>query len=69
MESLTLDVKGMTCMGCVNSVKRVLQDLPGVQAVDVTLESGQVRLVYDAGQVEPARFKSAIEDAGFDVVS
>jgi len=28
METITLDVTGMTCMGCVASVKRVLTPIP-----------------------------------------
>ncbi|MDP2784802.1 MAG: heavy metal-associated domain-containing protein, partial [Sulfurimicrobium sp.] len=47
MEKITLTVKGMTCMGCVRSVKNVLEPIPGVTGVDVTLENGQVTIDYD----------------------
>ncbi len=67
MEMITLDVTGMTCMGCVASVKRVLTALSGVSQVDVVLETGKVTVSYDAGQVQTAQFKQAIQDAGFQV--
>jgi copper chaperone len=67
MTDLTLPITGMTCGGCVRSVTAVLQALPGVDSVNVTLEPGQAQLQYDAAQVTPAQIQSAIEDAGFDI--
>jgi len=68
MEQVTLTVKGMTCMGCVGSVKRVLEPIPGVAAVDITLADGLVTVTYDAAKATPDAFKTAIQDAGYDVV-
>ncbi len=67
METVTLKVTGMTCMGCVNSVQRVLQGINGVKTVDVSLDKAQATLQYDAGVANPAQFKAAIEDAGYEV--
>ena len=69
METITLDVKGMTCMGCVASVKRVLNPIAGVSQVDVVLETGKVSVSYDAAQAQPAQFKEAIQDAGYQVIA
>jgi copper chaperone len=67
MESTTrLKVKGMTCSGCVASVKRVLEGLPGVKAADVSLAEGSATVRYDAGTANAAQFKQAIEDAGYE---
>jgi len=68
MEKLVLDVKGMTCGGCVNSVKRVVGAIGGVSQVDVVLETGKVSVSYDATQAKPEQFKTAIHDAGYEVV-
>lgn len=67
METVTLKVKGMTCMGCTASVKRVLQGIDGVKAVDVSLEPGQATLQYDSAVTTPDRFKAAVEEAGYEV--
>ena len=48
METEVIKVKGMTCMGCVNSVKSVLEKIPGVDSADVSLEQKQVTIQYDA---------------------
>ena len=68
MEKITLIVKGMTCMGCVKSVKNVLEPIPGVAGVDISLDNGQVAIRYDATQAGIDQFKSAIQDAGYEVV-
>ena len=68
MEKITLTVKGMTCMGCVRSVKNVLEPIPGVAGVDVTLENGQVTIDYDPAKSGVDQFTHAINDAGYEVV-
>ena len=67
MNEITLSVTGMTCGGCVNSVKRVLAALPGVQSVEVTLAPGAARVTYDAARIDRAALVQAIVDAGFGV--
>jgi copper chaperone len=61
----TLKVSGMTCGGCVASVKKALADLAGGAPVKVDLATGQVEI---ADNIDKARAIAAIEDAGYDVV-
>ena len=68
MKELTIGVGGMTCQGCVKSVTNVLRALPGVENVEVSLEAGQARIVYDPARVDEGQFRSAVEGAGFDAV-
>lgn len=68
METVILKVEGMSCGGCVKSVKDVLEKIAGVAAVEVTLDKGEVAVSFDPATAGVAQFKSAIEDVGFDVV-
>ncbi len=68
MKRLVVGVAGMSCQGCVNNVTSVLQALPGVSEVKVSLEEAKADITYDPQLVKPTQFKAAIEDAGFDVV-
>ncbi len=61
----TLKVSGMTCGGCVASVKKALSDLAGGTPVQVDLATGKVEF---ADSIDKARAIAAIEDAGYDVV-
>lgn len=67
METVTLSVKGMSCMGCVKSVKKVLEPIAGVQGVEVSLEDARATIRYEPGQAVPEQFKAAIRDAGYEV--
>ena len=69
MENITLTVKGMTCMGCVRSVKAVLEPMAGVAKVDITLDGGLVAIAFDPAQVQAAQLKAAINDAGYEVAA
>jgi copper chaperone len=60
----TLKVTGMTCGGCVSSVKRALADLAAGTTIEVDLAKGEVSL---ADSVDKKRAIAAIEDAGYDV--
>ena len=68
METIQLNIRGMTCNGCVNSVKNVLQKPPGVTGVEVSLEKNRATVTYDPAQANTAQLKAAVEDAGYDVV-
>ncbi|MCX2561055.1 heavy-metal-associated domain-containing protein [Acetobacter farinalis] len=60
-------VEGMTCEGCVSSIKRALAAVDGVEAVDVTLATGDVKIVYDPARAGISSLQNAILGAGFDV--
>jgi copper chaperone len=67
MENTVIKVGGMTCQGCVRSVTRVLEAVPGVSKVDVSLDKGEAALSYDPAKTGMPQFKQAVEDAGFEV--
>lgn len=68
MQEIDFKVAGMTCQGCVRSVRNVLQTLPGVAEVDVSLEDARARVRYDESKVGPQQFKEVVEGAGYGVV-
>lgn len=67
MTQQVLKVDGMTCGGCANGVKNALLAVAGVQDVKVDLTSKDV-IVEFQGEAQPAAWKQAVEDAGFDVI-
>ena len=68
MQTTIVKINGMTCMGCVRSVKNVLEKISGVSGADVSLENEQVTIQYDAEQANVNHFKEAIMGAGFEVI-
>lgn len=69
METIAFNVQGMTCGGCVASVTRVLKAVSGVADVAVTLQPGAAKVTFDAARTSPDALRTAVQDAGFDVVA
>jgi copper chaperone len=59
-------VTGMTCEHCVSSITEEVQEIPGVERVDVVLETGDLTLT-SAGPVDDAAVKAAVEEAGYQL--
>ncbi len=57
-------VVGMTCGHCVTSVTEELNELPGVESVDVVLASGQVTVVSEA-PLSHDDIAAAVTEAGY----
>ena len=66
MATVTLNIDGMTCGGCVKSVTKVLNDLDGVRSATVSLENKNAQVEFDEGKIQMAQLVEAVEDAGFD---
>jgi copper chaperone len=64
MERITISISGMSCGGCVNSVRNALARLPGVEVEQV--EVGTTVVSYDSDVTTPEAIHSAIVKAGFE---
>ena len=67
MNTLILTVTGMSCMGCVNSVKNLVGALPGIASVEIDLASGRVEVKHDPALADTASIRAAIEDGGYGI--
>jgi copper chaperone len=68
MTTSTYTVSGMTCAHCVSAVTSELNQLPGVDGVEVDLGGGTVTVTSRA-PLDPAAVAAAVEEAGYEVVS
>lgn len=66
MQTITLNIQGMTCGGCVSSVSNILNKHQGVQQAEVDLASAQAKIAFDPEQTTVESLIEAVEDAGFD---
>ena len=65
-QTATYTVSGMTCGHCVASVTEEVQEVAGVEQVDVTLETGTLT-VTSSQPVDDAAVKAAVEEAGYQL--
>lgn len=66
-ETIDLNVAGMTCGGCEQSIARALSLLDEVESVEADFTTGRVHVTTTA-PVERASLEAAVEDAGYDVL-
>jgi len=65
--SVCLNVAGISCQHCVNSINQAVKSLTGVDRVEVNFPGRQVTVEYDPGQVALRAIIAAIEDQGYEV--
>lgn len=63
MTHISIQIDGMSCGGCVNSVRSALARIPGVQVDQVKV--GIATVAYDPAMTDPEQLRVAIEKAGF----
>ncbi|MGA2450047.1 MAG: heavy metal-associated domain-containing protein [Polyangiaceae bacterium] len=63
VKTITLDIGGMSCDGCVRSVRGVLSRLPGISQLEVDV--GSAKLTLDDSKSSEDDVTRALDRAGF----
>jgi len=64
-QTVTLNVKGMTCASCPYIVKQTLAQVDGVKDVDVSFRKKIATVTYDDQMCSAAKLASAVTEMGF----
>ncbi|MCK5241472.1 permease [bacterium] len=64
-ESISLEVKGMTCNNCVSHVRQALEKLPNIASVDINLATGQTTI--HGQNLDSTALIQTIESEGYEV--
>jgi copper chaperone CopZ len=62
MMNTKLKVTGMTCMHCAGAVKKALEEVPGVDSAEVSLEQAEALV---NGNADVAAMVAAVKEAGY----
>ncbi|MEK6816660.1 MAG: heavy-metal-associated domain-containing protein [Nanoarchaeota archaeon] len=68
MKNVLYNVKGMHCKSCEMLIKDSLEEMDGVQNVDVSHEKGYVKVTFDDKKLKEDKIKSAIKNEGYEVI-
>jgi copper chaperone CopZ len=66
-KTTNLDIEGMTCTGCENTIKEAVEKLPGVMAVSASHTEGLAVVKYDSTKTNIKTISDAIIEAGYTV--
>ena len=61
-----IDIEGMTCNSCVQSIEKIISGVEGVLSINVSLEDGNAEVVYDPCAITTEKICSEIDHMGFD---
>ena len=64
-QTVTLAVQNMTCQLCPITVKKSLDKVPGVSAVQVEFDKKMATVTYDADKTQPEALIRATANAGY----
>jgi len=64
-QTITLDVDGMKCAGCVSAVERQIEQREGVIAAQVNLVTATAVVQYEPDQVDPKDIATQLTTKGF----
>jgi copper chaperone len=64
-----IQVEGMTCGHCVETVTQAVNSLDGISQVSVDLDKKQVSVDFDENRTSRDAISSKITEVGFEVVS
>jgi mercuric ion transport protein len=66
-KTVNLDVEGMTCTGCENTIKEAVGKVPGVTNVTASHTEGLAVVKYDSTMANIKTISDAIIEAGYTV--
>jgi len=66
LKTITLNVNGMSCQHCVNSIEGALKQIGA--GGKVNLSNASVEVQFDETKLTESKIKETIEDQGYDVV-
>ncbi len=62
------EVENIKCGGCMNSIRKGLEQLPGVQAARPDNTTGIVEVDFEAGIVDEKAIADKLADMGYPIV-
>jgi len=67
MKTALLQIEGMHCNGCAESIRSVVERQPGVQAAEVSYDRSQARILYDPDAIPEQRIVVTVQKLGYRV--
>ncbi|XP_065058304.1 copper-transporting ATPase 1-like isoform X1 [Rhopilema esculentum] len=65
-KNVTVDITGMTCNSCVQSIEEMISGVPGVSLIKVSLENENALVSYNSTVTTAEQICDQIEDMGFE---
>ncbi len=68
LQSISFQVRGMTCGGCVANVESALKNVAGVKTAQVDLDTETAKVIFDPAQTNRNAIAEAVKASGYTPV-
>ncbi len=65
-KEITLDVMGMGCQNCVQTIENALKQTDGVKTIKVNLDNEEAEVEYNAKKLDVDELINVIQASGYD---
>ena len=69
MRQETIKVEGMTCQHCVQTITDALNNITGLNAVNVDLIKKEVSVKFNENETKLKKISDKIIDVGFEIIN
>ena len=69
MKTLDLKIKGMHCVSCEKIIKMELEDMPGVENMQIDHKTGKASLQYNPDITSSGKIIEVISQAGYEATN
>lgn len=67
METVSISINGMHCMGCVNKIQDLISQLNGVDHVEVSLDEAKAEVKFAPATISVQQLGEHVKAAGYQV--
>lgn len=67
VETVSISINGMRCMGCVQHIQDLLSHLSGVNDVEVRLDEAKAEVKFVPATISVEQLTECIKSAGYEV--
>ncbi len=67
-QNISLNIGGMTCASCAQTIERALKKTKGITKASVNLATEKADIIFDARMIDPEQISLIIENTGYQVI-
>jgi len=69
IQTIKMDIKGMTCTGCEDHITYTVNQLEGILAINASYKQGNAEIEFDTSKTSIEDIEKAVNSTGYTVIS
>lgn len=69
IQTINMDIKGMTCTGCEDHITYTVNQLEGILTINASYKQGNAEIEFDTSKTSIKEIEKAVNSTGYTVIS